>query len=144
MKDEVFLTSTDTTIGFLSQNAAKLDSVKKRDPSKHYITAVDSLKTLKNLTRVPKRHKKMLRRARLTTFVMPNGRSYRQIKDKQHLLLIKRLSWAYTTSANISSCEYDEQIAKKLADVIIYPLKNKAKRSTILKLGKNRVKKIRN
>ncbi len=34
--------------------------------------------------------------------------SYRVIQDKHHLLLLDRLKWAYTTSANLSGETYDE------------------------------------
>ena len=40
LEDKVFLTQTDTTIGFVSQNADKLTAIKQRPPHKHYITAV--------------------------------------------------------------------------------------------------------
>ena len=54
--ESVFLTQTDTTIGFVSQNAQRLTAVKKRPPHKHYIIAVNSLHTLKHFARVPQIH----------------------------------------------------------------------------------------
>jgi len=143
MKDKVFLTSTDTTVGFVSQNASKLDAIKQRPPHKKYIKAVNSLSTLKEFTRVPSQHKNRVRRMKKTTFVMSDGNSYRIIQDKRHLLLIDRLKWAYSTSANLSDHAYDEAFAKKNADVIIEPLIYTDKSSTILKLGKKTIKRIR-
>jgi tRNA A37 threonylcarbamoyladenosine synthetase subunit TsaC/SUA5/YrdC len=143
LKDKVFLTQTDTTIGFVSQNADRLTSIKQRPPHKHYIKAVNSLKTLSTATRVPKVYKKRVRRARKTTFIMPNGQSYRVIQDKHHLLLLDRLTWAYTSSANLSSEDYDEGFAKKAADVIIEPLLGSRQASHIYKLGIKRLKRIR-
>jgi len=143
LKDKVFLTQTDTTIGFVSQNAEKLTTIKQRPPHKHYIKAINSLKILKNFTRVPSQHKKRVRRAKKTTFILPNGYSYRVIRDKHHLLLLNRLNWAYTTSANLSNKDYDEHFAKKMADVIIEPLKQKHEASKIYKLGKHTLKRIR-
>ncbi len=143
MKDKVFLTQTDTTIGFVSQNADKLSEIKQRPPHKHYIKAVNSLHTLKTFTRVPQRHKKRVRRARKTTFIMPNGHSYRVIQDKHHLLLLDRLKWAYTTSANLSNESYDESFAREMADVIIEPLKKTDQASHIYRLGKYSLKRIR-
>jgi len=143
LKDKVFLTQTDTTIGFISQNAAKLTQIKQRPPHKHYIKALPSLNALKSFTRVPDNHKNRVRRARKTTFIMPNGFSYRVIKDKHHLLLLNRLGWAYTTSANLSSEAYDENFAKKNADIVITPLKQKCSASNIYKLGKFTFKRIR-
>ena len=143
LKDKVFLTQTDTTIGFVSQNAEKLTQIKQRPPHKHYIKAVNSLHTLKTFTRVPQNHKNRVRRSKKTTFIMMNGRSYRVIQDKHHLLLLNRLKWAYTTSANLSNKSYDENFTKKVADVIIAPLNQTNVSSSIYKLGKQTLKRIR-
>ncbi|MEJ2497353.1 MAG: Sua5 YciO YrdC YwlC family protein, partial [Sulfurovaceae bacterium] len=69
--------------------------------------------------------------------------SYRVVDDAHHLLLLSRLKWAYTTSANQSDKTYDEDFAKENADIIIYPLKEGKSTSAIYKLGKNNIKKIR-
>ena len=143
MEDKVFLTQTDTTIGFVSQNADKLTQIKQRPPHKHYIKAVNALRTLKTFTRVPQTHKKRVRRAKKTTFIMPNGDSFRVIRDEHHLLLIDRLKWAYTTSANLSSEDYDETFAREKADVVIEPIKETKQASKIYRLGKKTLKRIR-
>jgi len=143
LKDKVFLTQTDTTIGFVSQNADRLTTIKKRPPHKHYIKAVNSLETLKSFTRVPNIHKNALRRAKKTTFIMPNGHSYRIVKDSHHLLLLNRLKWAYTTSANLSNKAYNETFAKEATDVIIEPLHETKNASNIYKLGNSAIKRIR-
>lgn len=143
LKDKVFLTQTDTTIGFVSQNADKLTAIKQRPPHKHYITAVNSLQTLQRFSRVPTAYKNKVRRAKKTTFIMPNGHSYRVIKDKHHLLLLNRLKWAYTTSANLSSKTYDETFAKEMVDIIIEPLQTNTQASTIYQLGRHSIKRIR-
>jgi tRNA A37 threonylcarbamoyladenosine synthetase subunit TsaC/SUA5/YrdC len=143
LKDKVFLTQTDTTIGFVSQNADKLTVIKQRPPHKHYIKAVNSLQTLKTFTRVPSSHKNRVRRADKATFIMPNGYSYRVVKEKHHLLLLNRLEWAYTTSANLSNQPYDEKFAKEVADVIVTPLKEIKQASNIYKLGNYTIKRIR-
>ena len=139
----VFLTTTDTTVGFLSQNANRLTTIKQRPPHKHYIKAVDSLQTLKAHTRVPSSHKNCIRRAHKTTFIMPNGYSYRVVKSAGHLLLLSRLKWAYTTSANLSGERYDERFAQEAADVTVHPLTNDGSPSVILKLGTHTIKRIR-
>ena len=143
LKDKVFLTQTDTTIGFVSQNAEKLSKIKQRPPHKYYIKAVNSLGTLQTFTRVPKSHKNRVRRAKKTTFVMPNGHSYRVIKDTHHLLLLDRLKWAFTTSANLSNAMYDESFAREMADVIIEPIQETSQASQIFRLGKDTLKRIR-
>ena len=143
LKDKVFLTQTDTTIGFVSQDADKLTQIKQRPPHKHYIKAVNSLQTLKTFTRVPQKHKNRVRRANKTTFIMINGQSYRVTQDKHHLLLLNRLKWAYTTSANLSNQPYDEEFTREAADIIIEPLNQTKLSSSIYKLGKHTMKRIR-
>lgn len=143
LESKVFLTQTDTTIGFVSQDADKLTQIKQRPPHKHYIKAVNSLQTLKTFTRVPKKHKNRVRRSKKTTFIMRNGQSYRIIQDKHHLILLNRLKWAYTTSANLSDQPYDEDFTRESADVIIEPLKQTNLSSSIYKLGKHTMKRIR-
>ena len=143
LKNKVFLTQTDTTIGFVSQNAKKLTKLKQRPPHKHYIKAVNSLQTLSHFTRVPSLYKNRIRRSKKTTYIMPNGYSYRVIRDKHHLLLLNRLKWAYTTSANLSNLPYNETFAKDSADVIVTPLHENYQASPIYKLGKSTIKRIR-
>ena len=142
-KDIVILSQTDTTVGFLSQNAYRIDKIKARVDGKSYITALPSFSSLKSRTAIPKKFRKYVRRANKTTFVFPNGKSFRVIKDKQHLLLIKRYGWLYTTSANISGKDIDLEFAKNKADIIIYPLTSHGKSSTIIKLGRDRKRRIR-
>jgi len=143
LNNKVFLTKTDTTIGFVSQNAEKLTNIKQRPPHKHYIKAVNSLTTLQGFTRVPTAHKNSVRRAKKATFIMPNGHSYRVVKDKQHLQLLNRLRWAYTTSANVSNKTYNEVFARKVADIVIEPLIQREQASKIYKLGRRNMKRIR-
>jgi len=143
LNDLIFLTQTDTTIGFVSQNSERLTFIKQRPPKKHYIKAVNSLQTLTSFTRIPSLHKNRVRRARKSTFIMPNGHSYRLITDRHHLLLLNRLKWAYTTSANLSGKVYDEAFAINVADVIITPLCEKKSPSSIYRLGKSTMKKVR-
>lgn len=143
LKDKVFLTQTDTTIGFVSQNTDKLTAIKQRPPDKYYIKAVNNLHTLQTFTRVPSSQKNRVRRSTKTTFIMPNGHSYRIIQDKHHLLLLDRLKWAYTTSANLSGHNYDENFAKEMADIVIEPLQENKQASNIYKIGKQSIKRIR-
>jgi len=143
MKDLVFLTQTDTTVGFVSQDAQRLTEIKHRPPHKHYIKAVDSLRTLNTLTRIPNQHKNRVRRARKSTFILPRGTSYRVIHNPKHLALISKLSWAYTTSANPSGKPYDEQWARSMADVVIEPLTDKGTPSRIYRINKKKIQKIR-
>jgi len=139
LKKKVFLSATDTTIGFLSQDSKSLDKAKKREPNKHYITVLPSLRALKK--RVPKSHKNLVRRSKKTTFIIGKD-SFRIVKDKKHLQLLNRLNKAYSSSANQSGKEYNFEYASQVADVIVYPLTN-APASKIIKLNKTTKKRLR-
>ena len=144
MKNKLFLTQTDTTIGFVSQDASKIDRAKKRLPNKHYIRVVNSLETLKTFVRVPQEHKNRLRRAKETTFIMPNGLSFRVVKDTKHNILLNRVKWLYSSSANLSGAEYDELYAKDNVEVIVtFSSHKKKSASTIYLLGQKRMRLIR-
>ena len=141
MDKQLFLTKTDTTVGFISKSKKALDIAKNRPRDKKYIQALPSLKTLKK--RVPNIHKKRVRRSAKTTFIIDKNYSFRIIKDKNHNLLLKRLKRAYTTSANESYKDYSYSYARKKADIIVYPISSIFRPSQILKLGKIKLKKIR-
>lgn len=144
MNSNLYLTQTDTTIGFVSQDASKIDKAKKRQPNKHYIKVVNSLATLKTFTRVPNRHKNRVRRAKKTTFIMPNSLSFRVVKNTEHNLLLDRLGWVYSSSANLSGAEYNESYAKEKAEVIVSsPNLQARKASKIYKLSQNNIRSIR-
>ncbi len=138
----VYLTQTDTTIGFVSQDDNRLTEIKQRPAYKHYIRAISSLKSY---SRVPQRYKNHIRRAKFATFVLPNGDSYRLIRDDKHIKLIDRLGWAYTTSANLSGREYDSDFAKDRADVIVeFPIKRKDNSaSKLFKINNSTIKRLR-
>ncbi len=139
MHKSVFLTATDTTIGFVSKSQNALDKAKQRANNKQYITALPSLKALKH--RVPRKHKNRVRRSNKTTYIV-KGYSFRVVKSKTHNLLLNRLGWAYTSSANKSNEEFNLNYATTQADIVVYPLQN-SKSSTILKLAQSRVIKVR-
>lgn len=142
LKDKVFLTSTDTTIGFVSQNSNKLNEIKQRSKNKKFIKVLNSLDTLKIMARVPYIYKKRVRRAEKSTFIIKDE-SFRVVKDKRHLLLLNRLKWAYSTSANPSGKGYDAEFAHKSADVIVAPMKQNRQASSLFKLGKRKIQRLR-
>jgi tRNA A37 threonylcarbamoyladenosine synthetase subunit TsaC/SUA5/YrdC len=144
MCNKLYLTQTDTTIGFTSQDSSKIDQAKKRLPNKHYIRVVNSLETLQSFTRVPTAHKNRVRRAKRTTFIMPNGLSFRVVKGTEHNLLLDRVKWVYSSSANLSGAEYNEVYAKEEAEVIVSsPHRVGGKASTIYRLGLKNMRLIR-
>jgi tRNA A37 threonylcarbamoyladenosine synthetase subunit TsaC/SUA5/YrdC len=144
MQTNLYLTQTDTTIGFVSQNPKKIDQAKRRKPNKHYIQVVNSLKTLQQFSRVPNKFKNQVRRAKRTTFIMPNGMSFRVVKETEHNLLLDRLKWVYSSSANLSGVGYDEEYARENAEVILsFPKPKNGKASTIYKLSQSNKRLIR-
>ncbi|MBD3838893.1 MAG: Sua5 YciO YrdC YwlC family protein, partial [Epsilonproteobacteria bacterium] len=90
MKNLLFLTQTDTTIGFVSTDMKRIDEAKQRLDGKYYIKTLSSLSYLKAYSKVPNQHKNRIRRAKKTTFILKNSRSFRVIKDTQHNLLLDR------------------------------------------------------
>jgi tRNA A37 threonylcarbamoyladenosine synthetase subunit TsaC/SUA5/YrdC len=144
IKKLVILAQTDTTVGFLSQNQEKLSSIKNRPPSKPYLKNFFSLKTLKQHLRVPKEHKKAIRRAKKTTFIVKN-QAFRVAKPKVSSKIYDDLKWCYSTSANKSGFDFDESFAKEMADIIIidcYGLKENPP-SCIIKLNSKKRLKLR-
>jgi len=141
----VYLAQTETTAGFLSQNAEALSRIKNRPEGKAFLLSVDSFHTLKTFTRVPKEHKKEVRRACKTTFAYPCGLAIRVVKDEAHLQFLKKLKWSYSTSSNASGKKFDEVFALQKVDAIVFTCKGffEDKASTIVKLGKTKMRKLR-
>ncbi len=144
MKKLLYLTQTDTTIGFVSQDTSKIDQAKKRLPNKHYICVINSLKTLQKFTRVPTKYKNRIRRSKQTTFIMPNGLSFRVAKDSRHNLLLDRVKWLYSSSANLSGAVYNEAYAKEMTEVVVsFPNQVKGDSSKVYRLSHTNLKVIR-
>lgn len=143
--DLVYLAQTETTAGFLSQDPAALSHIKNRPQGKSFLISVNSLQTLKTFTRIPKAHQKKVRRAVKTTFAYPCGLAIRVVKDAGHLEFLHKIKWSYSTSSNLSGEGFNENFAKEKADVILFTCKGffEAKPSSIYKLGKNRMRKLR-
>ena len=143
--NNIYLTQTDTTVGFLSQNKEKLNSLKNRPLNQPILREVDSLDTLKKFIRTPKAHRKRIRREKKTTFIFPKGESFRVVKDKRHLEFLKKFKWMYSTSANLHGQTFDEQWARETADVVVEDKKGlfEGKPSKIYKLSKNKIKRVR-
>lgn len=141
----VYLVQTETTAGFLSQNSQKLASSKQRSKKQPFIRCVDSLSTLKEFTRVPKKFKNRVRRADVTTFVYPNGEALRVVKQKEHLKFLKKLKWAYSSSANLTSKSFKESYAKQKADIIVEDRRGffESTPSSIMKINSKKARRLR-
>ena len=143
----LFLAQTDTTVGFLSTSNDKLSRIKERPASKNFITEVASFTELKRLVRVPKRQRKMLRHSTGCSFIQTKANfSFRVPKEpKQHLNFIAKFGAIYSTSANLSGQKFSIDFANSVCDVMIIDKRGfeEKRPSTVLKLGKRKLKKIR-
>lgn len=140
----LFLAQSDTTLGFLSQDASKINSAKGREGQKVLIEA-DSLATLRTLTRIPQKHKSMIRRMQKTTFIYPKGQAIRVIKDPLHLRFLSPMRWLYSSSANPTKESYNLGFAHEQAEVIIQDKRGffEGKPSKIYKINSHSLKRIR-
>lgn len=145
MKNRIILTQTDTTVGFLSQNANRLAKVKKRPQTKEFLRVIDSFATLKNFVRVPKKFRKVVRNSKKTTFIYPNKKAFRVVQDEFHKEFIKKFKWFYSTSANESTKSFDINFATGNCDIIIYDSRGFSEKnpSKIIKLSKVKRKRLR-
>lgn len=115
----VYLVQTDTTAGFLSQNSLKLATSKQRNQKQPFIACVDSLKTLQEFGRVPQKFKKQIRRSQKSTFIYPNNKAIRVVKDALHVEFLQKIRWTYSSSANLTKKSFDMNYAKQKADIIV-------------------------
>lgn len=142
----VYLVQTDTTVGFSSSNDEKLSVVKQRPKSKKILHTVDSFKTLQENTRIPKKYRKKVRKAKKTTFIYPNEKSFRVIpKRDKFYSFISKFASLYSTSANLTSKNFEIDFALKNCDIIVYTKDEFSEKSSssIYILRKNKINKIR-
>ncbi|NQY21123.1 MAG: Sua5 YciO YrdC YwlC family protein [Campylobacteraceae bacterium] len=142
----VYLVQTDTTVGFSSSNDEKLSYAKRRNTNQKILQTVDSFKTLKNSTRIPNKYKKMVRKAKLSTFIYPKGESFRVIsQDSSFYDFINKFNILYSTSANLTKNLYDEKFAFENAEVLVtndFGF-NEMKASKIYKINNLMIKRLR-
>jgi len=115
----VILAQTDTTVGFLSQDAEKLAKIKERPSHKPFIQSFDSLRTYTQMGgRIPNRYKSRLRRSKSTTYVV-NNQAIRIVNEGQHHQLLSNYGWLYSTSANEKGKSFEMGFSEKKADLVI-------------------------
>jgi len=137
--DAVYLVQTDTTVGFCSQNDKALAAIKHRSSNKPFIVTTAGIGALKKLTRVPKKHRKMVRRAKKTTFVYPHKNlAVRVVHEGDYFEFLKKFGWIYSTSANRAGEKFDFGFASDVADVTVDAKKGFSEQmaSRIIWLGK--------
>jgi tRNA A37 threonylcarbamoyladenosine synthetase subunit TsaC/SUA5/YrdC len=143
---KIYLVQTDTTVGFLSSCDKTLANAKERPKKQKILQEVDSCKTLKTLTRIPNKYKKQIRRLEKTTFIYPDGQSYRKIsKNNKHYNFIKKFGAIYSTSANKTKESFSLEYAHEKADILVFTKEdfNETTSSKIYKISNHTIKKIR-
>ena len=142
---KIILAQTDTTVGFLSQDALKLSGIKSRQPSKPFIKVYKNFKSLKlDKKRVPNTQKNRVRRLKKTTFIVKNF-SFRVSKDSLHSSFLRQLQWNYSTSANESTKSFSRIFCEEKTDIIIED-KNRlfeGEASKLYKINNKKIKRLR-
>lgn len=140
----IILTQTDTTVGFLSQDASLLIHAKKRDEGKPFLKVFASLKVLQEHTRIPLKYRTWFRHARKTTFVIHN-QAMRYVRQEPHASLILKYGWLYSTSANESGKHFDRTYCEAQSDLIIEDSHglHECSPSKIFKLTSTKFKRLR-
>ncbi|MCI5787074.1 hypothetical protein [Helicobacter trogontum] len=140
---EVILAQTDTTIGLLSRDSTAINQKKGASLKKPLLKEVANLSVIPH--RTPTSMRNIIRRAKKTSFILPNGKSFRVIKDVLHNDFLKGFSWLYSSSANPTKGDFSMEFAQSVSDIIVLDKRGifAAKSSMILKIGHNKIKKIR-
>jgi len=145
LKKGVILTQTDTTVGFLSQDADALREIKSRSNTKPFIRVFQNLKTLQSTgIRIPQSKKKTLRRAKKTTFIVKN-QAFRVAKNPLHSEVLRKLEWSYSTSANKSGASFERTFCEEKADIIVEDKKGlfEGRASKLYKITQTKQKRLR-
>lgn len=143
MNDEIVLAQTDTTVGFLSKNIESIYRAKNIKIKKKILINIPKLKDIKG--RVSSIHKNRVRRSKRTTFILNNGNSFRIINTGIYGLFLNRHGYFYSSSANMAAKHFNKAFSYQSADIIFRTLTgfSEKKASTIIKLNKSRLIKIR-
>ena len=141
----IYLAQTDTTVGFVSSDSKLLSEAKCRDINQPFLICVDSYLKLKQLTRIPKKYKKQIRRASKISFLYPNKKAIRVVKEPHHAEFLKQFDFLYSSSANKNKKSYDFNYSYSMADIIIEDERGlyEESASNIFKLGKKNIHKLR-
>jgi tRNA A37 threonylcarbamoyladenosine synthetase subunit TsaC/SUA5/YrdC len=141
----LYLVQTDTTVGFLSQDSAKLSKIKNRPLNKEYLSVHSDFKNFKAMKkRIPNVHKAYARAAQRTTFVTKN-RASRIVSNTAHHDFLKPFGWFYSTSANESGKSFEDSFVRNAAEIVVedHCGFRQSQPSTILKLSSKRKVRLR-
>jgi tRNA A37 threonylcarbamoyladenosine synthetase subunit TsaC/SUA5/YrdC len=141
----VILTQTDTTVGFLSQNAKRLYEIKSRKTTKPFIKVYKNFRSFCNDgNRIPLSQRVLVRRSKKTTFIVKNL-AFRVAPLKLNSQLLRNSLWYFSTSANQSNKNFDREFCEAKADIIIedrYALHENSS-SSLIKINQIKRRKIR-
>lgn len=141
----VILTQTDTTVGFLSQDAQKLYEIKSRPATKPFIKVYKDFKSfLDDGNRVIKNRKNLVRRSKKTTFII-NNFSFRVARSTLNSQILRDTPWFYSTSANPSGEKFSRDFCESKADIIIENANGLFEQSSsaLIKINKKKMRKLR-
>ena len=140
--NKIYLVQTNTTVGFLSQNLSKLNKIKNRPKNKKFLKVISDFN---QLPRIPKSHRKRVRKTPNTNTYIIKNEAYRVILEPHHREFLNKFKWMYSSSANESGKNFDEKFAKDNADILVIDKRGyfESTPSKIYKLSKNKIKKLR-
>jgi len=145
INQQVILTQTDTTVGFLSQNGTKLAQIKSRDPYKPFIKVFQNFKSFHKCgMRIPKRQKNRIRRMKKSSFIV-NSNSFRIASSPLDSAILRMMEWSYSTSANESKKSFERNFCEQKADIIIEDKRGlyENSASNIYKLNNKKIVRLR-
>lgn len=140
----VFLAQSDTTAGFLSKSAESIIEIKGNSRTKPLLMEVSEIGAIREFSRIPHSLNRAIRRAQKTTFIF-NHRAFRIVREARHLVFLKRYKWLFSSSANHSGEKFCYDFAYNAVGVIVLDSRQirELTPSTLLAVGKNRIKKLR-
>ena len=143
----LYLAQTDTTAGFLSKDSKQINALKNRALNAPCLICVAELKTLQKFVRVPTLAKNTLRKAKKTSFIYPNKKALRMVRDHPHAKFIKKHTWLFSSSANKHGQAFNEAWARQsvmsLGGIVVDQRLFEGKASKIIALSRSKMKKIR-
>jgi len=145
IKKSIILAQTDTTVGFLSQNAALLREIKVRSTEKPFICVFHNFSTLKHQgIRIPNRYKRCVRRSKKRTYIVKD-QAFRVGSYPANSAVLRQLQWSFSTSANESGKSYDPIFCEQKADIIVQEKHGlyEGRASELYKINNKRKKRLR-
>ena len=141
----ILLAQTDTTVGFLSQDAEKLYEIKSRVQTKPFLKVYSTFLHLKeDSLRVPKERRGFIRRAKQTTFIVKN-QAFRVTRQNIHSQIFRNYKWFYSTSANESGKNFQREFCEEKATIVIEDSASlyETTPSSLVKINAKKMKKLR-